>query len=330
MSNAVADVYGSCGDDAVSGGPETAVFDGALAMISPRSEVLRLLPSRARRMVGAWCFVDVFGPRSVDDGAAMHVPPHPHIGLQTVSWLAAGTVTHRDSLGSVATVVPGRAAVMTAGSGVAHAEDVVPGSGVLHGAQLWVALPEAERHRDRSFTLHDPSPSGAFGEVRVQVFVGSVGDLRAPATALTPLVGAELTGSGSGSVPLDPSFEHLLVPLSGSAWVEGAVVATGQAMYLGCARVELEVSLTSDARVLLLGGAAVRGGDRDVVELRGTYARGDRAGAAAVERWRRSTLRRSRLPVRRTSCRTAYAQRPPPPPRPRPLDHVDRLGEQVA
>ena len=78
-------------------------------------------------MVRAWCFVDVFGPRPLDDVAAMHVPPHPHIGLQTVSWLAAGTVTHRDSLGSVATVVPGRAAVMTAGSGIAHAEDVVPG-----------------------------------------------------------------------------------------------------------------------------------------------------------------------------------------------------------
>ena len=91
--------------------------------------------------------------------------------------------------------------------------------------------------------------------MRAQVFVGSVGDLRAPATGLTPLVGAELTGSGSGQVPLEQGFEHLLVPLSGSASVDGVSVDTGQAMYLGCARADLDVTLGPDARVLLLGGA---------------------------------------------------------------------------
>jgi redox-sensitive bicupin YhaK (pirin superfamily) len=94
-----------------------------------------------------------------------------------------------------------------------------------------------------------------FGGVRVQVFVGSVGELTAPAAALTPLVGAELTGSAAGVLPLTEDFEHLLVPLAGSTSVEGVVVETGQAMYLGSARTQLEVSLSPESRVLLLGGA---------------------------------------------------------------------------
>ncbi|HTY72958.1 MAG TPA: pirin family protein [Actinomycetes bacterium] len=256
MSNAVADVYAGCGDDEEPSGAETTVFAGAVAAISPRSEVLRLLPSRGRRMVGAWCFADVFGPRPVSGGAAMHVPPHPHTGLQTVSWLAAGAVTHRDSLGNLAEVTPGRVAVMTAGHGIAHSEDVVPASAVLHGAQLWVALSEAERHRPPSFTLHERAPYVDAGGVLAQVFVGAVGDVRAPAQGLTPLLGAELTWSspGPGRLALETSFEHVLVPLAGQARVDGSAVRVGSAMYLGRARTELEVELDEDARVLLLGG----------------------------------------------------------------------------
>jgi hypothetical protein len=261
MSNAVADLYGRCQDDPDAHGRETTVYDAIHAKISPRSEVLRLLPHRERRMVGAWCFVDLYGPRPVTaDGEAMHVPPHPHTGLQTVSWLVAGEVTHRDSLGTTAHVVPGRAAVMTAGEGIAHSEDVVPPAPdvakVLHGAQLWVALPDSQRHRARDFVLHDPAPFLEVDGVLAQVFVGVLGGVTAPAEAFTPLVGAELTprGEGPGRLPLDPAYEHALVPLAGSATVEGTSVGHGQAMYLGVDRTALELELTPDARVLLLGG----------------------------------------------------------------------------
>jgi len=258
MSNSVADVYARCTDDPQGHGPETTVFDAIHAQISPRSEVLRLLPHRERRMVGAWCFVDLYGPRPVTgDGDAMHVAPHPHTGLQTVSWLVAGEVTHRDSLGTTAQVVPGRVAVMTAGEGIAHAEDVVPApAGTLHGAQLWIALPEAERHRERDFVLHEPAPYLEVDGVLARVFVGSLGGVTAEAQAFTPLVGAELTphGSGPGTLPLDPAYEHILVPLAGSATVEGVAVEHGQAMYLGTSREALETTLSPDARVLLLGG----------------------------------------------------------------------------
>ena len=263
MSNSVADLYERCTDDPEGHGRETTVYDAIHAKISPRSEVLRLLPHRERRMVGAWCFVDLFGPRPVtaEDADAMHVAPHPHTGLQTVSWLVAGEVTHRDSLGTTARVVPGRVAVMTAGEGIAHAEDAVPPAAgqadrTLHGAQLWVALPDAERHRERDFVLHEPAPFLEADGVLARVFVGSLGDVAAGAQAYTPLVGAELTphGEGAGRVPLDPAYEHVLVPLSGSVTVGGTSAGHGQAMYLGVDRSVVEVDLSGDARVLLLGG----------------------------------------------------------------------------
>lgn len=264
MSNSVADLYSRCADDPAVHGREATVYDAIHAKISPRSEVLRLLPHRERRMVGAWCFVDVFGPRPVPagDGDAMHVAPHPHTGLQTVSWLVSGEVTHRDSLGTTAQVVPGRVAVMTAGDGIAHAEDAVPPDpgapdGLLHGAQLWVALPDAERHRERAFVLHEPAPFLKVGGVLAQVFVGELGGVAASARAYTPLVGAELTphGTGPGRLPLDASFEHALVPLAGSVTVEGATADAGQAMYLGVDRRALDLEMAPDSRVLLLGGA---------------------------------------------------------------------------
>ncbi len=248
---------------------ERQVYDAVHAWISPRGggrhpragEVLRLLPTRDRRMVGAWCFADVYGPRPVgpqDAGEAMHVAPHPHTGLQTVSWLVSGEVTHRDSLGTTATVAPGRVAVMTAGSGIAHAEDVVgsaDGAARLHGAQLWVALPDADRGRPADFVLHEPAPTWAGAGVAAQVFVGDLAGVHG-APGYSPLVGAELTprGAGRGRVPLDPAFEHALIPLAGWAEVEGERVDHGRAMYLGLGRDHLEVTLADDARVLLLGG----------------------------------------------------------------------------
>ncbi len=84
--------------------------------------VRRLLPLRLRRSVGAWCFVDHYGPLSVDGVAGMRVPPHPHIGLQTVTWLVSGDVLHTDSLGSEQLIRPGQLNLMTAGRGIAHAE----------------------------------------------------------------------------------------------------------------------------------------------------------------------------------------------------------------
>ncbi|MEO7059237.1 MAG: pirin family protein [Lapillicoccus sp.] len=275
MSSTETDVYRDVPDDPRTCGRELVVLEAIHAKISARSEVLRLLPHKERRMVGAWCFVDLYGPRPIDGADAMHVAPHPHTGLQTVSWLASGTVRHRDSLGSVADIMPGRAAVMTAGAGIAHSEDVVVPSGadggggrfdqsasaatVLHGAQLWVALPEAGRHGPREFVLHEPAPSVVTQTVRVAVFFGELAGAVGPAQAQTPLVGAELTpvgpSGGSAVVPVEAAYEHVLVPMGGTVTVAGVTVGEGQALFLGTDRDEVEVALSADARILLLGGA---------------------------------------------------------------------------
>lgn len=259
MSNTVADVYANCSDDPAEHGREAQVYDAIHALISPRNEVLRLLPHKARRMVGAWCFVDVFGPTDVQDQAGMGIAPHPHMGLQTVSWLVQGTMLHRDSIGSTALVEPGRVAVMSAGSGIAHSENSPVDHGpVLHGAQLWVALPESARHGERAFVLHEPAPILETPGLRARVFVGRMGATAAPAQGVTPLLGVEVSPESpqrrAGSVPLDPAYEHLLVPLVGAVRSCGEDVVTGQAIYLGTERDRLDLELTADARVLLLGG----------------------------------------------------------------------------
>ena len=119
--------------------------------------VRRTLPQRQRSLIGAWCFVDHYGPDPVDDTGGMNVAPHPHTGLQTVSWLFEGEIEHRDSAGNHAMVRPGEVNLMTAGRGISHSEISTPGTRTLHGAQLWVALPDADRHVEPDFAHHAPA-----------------------------------------------------------------------------------------------------------------------------------------------------------------------------
>ncbi|HET6772357.1 MAG TPA: pirin family protein [Acidimicrobiales bacterium] len=216
--------------------------------------VRRALPRRLRRTVGAWCFADHFGPAAAP--ASMAVGPHPHTGLHTVTWLAEGEVLHRDSLGSEQLIRPGQLNLMTAGHGVAHAEETLPGfSGGLHGIQLWVAQPEATRHGAAAFEHHAELPSLALGPSVATVLVGELGGARSPARADTPLVGAELTTTGGPTVvPLAAGFEHALVMLDGTVAVGGETFGPGVLAYLGEGRDELRIEAPGPARALLLGG----------------------------------------------------------------------------
>jgi redox-sensitive bicupin YhaK (pirin superfamily) len=218
--------------------------------------VRRALPKRQRRTVGAWCFADHFGP--ADPPAAMLVGPHPHIGLHTVTWLVAGEVMHTDSLGSEQLVRPGQLNLMTAGDGVAHAEETREegrGAGPIHGIQLWVAQPEATRHGAAAFEHHPELPRVGLGAATATVLVGEVAGARSPARADTPLVGVEVvTAGGPVSVPADPGFEHALIVLEGRVVVGGTEVAPGVLAYLGEGRDEIALDAPGPARALLLGG----------------------------------------------------------------------------
>lgn len=219
--------------------------------------VRRALPRRALRTVGAWCFVDHFGPVGPDAADAMQVGPHPHIGLQTVTWLLQGEVLHTDSLGSEQPIRPGQLNLMTAGRGVAHAESARAGTGGLHGVQLWVAQPDASRDGSPGFTHHPELPQVEVGTLRATVLVGGLAGATSPAAAATPLLGVDLeVGPARGDLPLEPEHEHAVVVLSGAVAIAGTVVEPGALAHLGTGRDELGLAAvgTEPARALLLGG----------------------------------------------------------------------------
>lgn len=219
--------------------------------------VRRLLPLRLRRSVGAWCFVDHYGPLSVDGVAGMDVPPHPHIGLQTVTWLMKGNVLHRDSLGSEQMIRPGQLNLMTAGRGIAHAEESpAEHDPQLHGVQLWVALPDASRGTRPAFEHHAELPAARFGDLEVTVLLGSLAGLRSPATAFSPIVGAELAAAGPAGerIALDPQFEHAVFVTAGAVAAAGKELRPGSLLYLDQGREHLDVAAAAASSFMLLGG----------------------------------------------------------------------------
>jgi redox-sensitive bicupin YhaK (pirin superfamily) len=224
----------------------------------PRAiRVRRTLPQRQRSLVGAWCFADHYGPYDIRSSPGMVVPPHPHTGLQTVSWLFSGEIEHRDSGGVHAFVRPGELNLMTAGAGICHSEVSTTGRAILHGVQLWVALPGSDRDAERDFAHHVPQPLSLDG-ARLRLFVGELAGITSPVRALTPLLGAQLDLDADAEVTLDvdPRFEHGVLLDQGAVEVAGVKINAGD---LACQSVgprKLQISNTGSAaaRVMLLGG----------------------------------------------------------------------------
>ncbi len=222
----------------------------------PRARpVRRTLPQRQRSLIGAWCFVDHYGPDPVE-GDGMDVPPHPHTGLQTVSWLFEGEIDHRDSVGSHAPVRPGELNLMTAGRGIQHSEVSMPQVTTLHGAQLWLALPDAQRHHEPFFET-TVSRLVTVGDATLRVFIGTLGGVTAVTRVFSPLVGAQLDLPGGGTVTLDidPTFEHGLLLDTGDAAADGTSIPLHHLAYLAPGGSSLTVTAgDAGARLLLIGG----------------------------------------------------------------------------
>lgn len=219
--------------------------------------VRRTLPQRARSLIGAWCFVDHYGPDDVAETGGMVVPPHPHTGLQTVSWLFEGEVEHRDSTGAHQLVRPGELNLMTAGTGIQHSEVSTPTTTRLHGAQLWVALSDAHR-RVAPFFEHTEPQSVAVGDAIVRVFIGALpGVGAATARVFSPLVAAQVDLPAGASVELtvDPRFEHGLLVDAGVATIDDVAIATAHLAFTPAGRSTLRVSAgDAPVRALLIGG----------------------------------------------------------------------------
>jgi quercetin 2,3-dioxygenase len=223
----------------------------------PRAmRVRRTLPQRDRSLIGAWCFVDHYGPDDVADTGGMKVAPHPHTGLQTVSWLFTGEVEHTDSAGHHAMVLPGEVNLMTAGRGISHSEVSTARTDVLHGVQLWVALPEDARHVGPGFDHHVPDPVTGDGW-QARVFIGSALGETSPVPTFTPLLAIELLldPDAVAELDVDAEFEHGVLVDSGVVRVAGREAKAGELAYVAPGRSTLRLAAGEEpARVVLLGG----------------------------------------------------------------------------
>ncbi|MBK1786019.1 pirin family protein [Prauserella cavernicola] len=251
--------------------------------------VRRTLPQRKRSLIGAWCFADHFGPATVDRSGGMDVPPHPHTGLQTATWLFAGEVEHRDSLGTHAILRPGELNLMTGGHGICHSEVSTPGVTTLHGVQLWIALPDAHRHTARDFHHHTP-PSIDIGGATARVLLGDLAGETSPVPTFTPLLGAEIVLDPQASITLavDPTHEHGVLADTGTVVLAGTSLAPADLGYLapGASTLTLENPGGQPARVLVLGGAPF---DEDIVMWWNFVARGHDEIVAFREAWQRES-----------------------------------------
>ena len=219
--------------------------------------VMRALPIRERRMVGPWCFLDRAGPLTFTADAAMNVGSHPHMGLQTVTWLFDGEIMHYDSLGSEMVARPGGVNVMTAGDAIAHAEQTPRiNSGRLNATQLWVAMPDAARKGPSSFTAIEQVPVVERPDGLIKVFAGTLAGAASSAPHFSELVGSEVVihPERELEIDLDTSYEHAVLLVDGDCEISGQRIEPRFLYYLGTQRRSVAFRSRTGGRVLFIGG----------------------------------------------------------------------------
>lgn len=216
-------------------------------------EVNRTIPHRALKTIGAWCFVDHFGPTKQTDG--MVVASHPHTGLQTATWLFEGEIEHRDSIGTVQMIHPGQLNLMTAGVGISHSELSIASTENLHAVQLWIALPKESLDIAPAFEHLDQLPVIEKTGMSAKVLIGEFQGDSSPATAFTPIVGVELTlEPGTHTIPLKSSFEHGFLLVAGDAHIHAQEVEVSSLFYCKAGQESIEIATNTGATFMLLGG----------------------------------------------------------------------------
>lgn len=270
--------------------PAPQLLETRASMLGEGMLIRRALPHRERRMIGAWCFLDHAGPVDVAEGPGMRVAPHPHIGLQTFSWLIEGEVLHRDSLGYEQLLLPGQVNLMTAGRGIAHSEESPPQrSARLQLAQLWIALPDSRRHMAPAFEHYPVLPRCGVGGFETTLLVGEFGPQTSPVQVFSPLLAIDFacTAAASGTLPLRSDFEHGVLVLEGEIRLDvpGSAPQTleaGMLFYLPPGHAELGIGSAASGRFLLIGGAPF---EEDVLLWWNFVARSEGEIEAATSAW---------------------------------------------
>lgn len=227
------------------------------AEIGQRTIIKRALPSRHKRMIGAWCFLDHAGPTTFSKGEGLDVGPHPHIGLQTFTWMIDGTMLHSDSIGTTnQLILPKQVNLMTAGRGISHTEVTPDTETRMHAAQLWIALPDDKCNMLPCFEHYPELPIIQKDGVEFTVLVGDFLKIKSPVTVHTELLGVDLYAQNKAStrLKLNPKFEYGFMALEGTAIVNGHELTADNMLTLEVGIAEIEIQIQAGSRILLLGG----------------------------------------------------------------------------
>jgi redox-sensitive bicupin YhaK (pirin superfamily) len=225
------------------------------AQIGDGLTIRRALPTKARRMIGAWCFLDHFGPMDLSKNGGLNIGPHPHMGLHTFTWTISGKILHRDSLGSEQVIQPGEVNLMTAGHGISHSEESIS-QDILEGVQLWIAMPDAVRHSKPEFAHYKSLPQQLQDDVKITVLAGDVFGKTAPTKVYSPLMGLDFHAlkDTATTLQLNPKFEYGVLVMQGKINLENEILEPGSLMYLGCGRKNLTLQFTAQTRAVMIGG----------------------------------------------------------------------------
>ncbi|MPW44208.1 pirin family protein [Acinetobacter guerrae] len=226
------------------------------AEIGKGTVIKRALPSRQKRMIGAWCFLDHAGPVTFPQGDGLDVGPHPHTGLQTFTWMIEGTMMHTDSLGTKQLIRPYQVNLMTAGHGISHTEVAPDSETKMHAAQLWIALPDDKLNMPPQFDHYPELPKTVQDQVEFTVLVGEFMGQNSPVAVHTPLVGVDMTAQADSKtlIPLNPEFEYGFLALDGHGWVNGHELNQDNLVVLEPGLEQIEVEIPKGHRILLIGG----------------------------------------------------------------------------
>lgn len=253
------------------GCPGDAGYAPVETVIVPRArdlggfEVRRALPSAQRPMIGPFIFFDQMGPTVLAPGQAVDVRPHPHIGLATVTWLIAGELLHRDSLGSVQRIRPGEVNWMTAGSGIVHSErtpaDARGGGAPLAGIQTWIALPRAHEETAPQFAHYGAGQVPLIEDrgVRIALIAGHLWGQRSPVAVFSETVYADIRLPPDREVPVPGEIEERgIYVLTGAVEIGGNTFAAGSLAVLRTGGT-IVVRAAAESHLFLIGGAAMDG-----------------------------------------------------------------------
>lgn len=226
------------------------------AEIGRGTVIKRALPSRQKRMIGAWCFLDHAGPVTFPQGDGLDVGPHPHIGLQTFTWMIEGTMMHTDSIGSKQLIRPKQVNLMTAGYGISHTEVAPDTETRMHAAQLWIALPDDKINMAPQFDHYPVLPVVEKDNIEFTVLVGEFMDTMSPVQVHTELLGIDFFAKEQTKtrIPLNPKFEYGFMALEGDAIVNGHDLNSDNMVVLEPGISQIEVELPKGSRLLLIGG----------------------------------------------------------------------------